>query len=209
MQTPSPLQLAQFRAHLKKFVEFTDDEWNVVTEKLYYRKLRKKELLVATGKVCTEVCFILNGSFRIFYIKDGIEHSNYFCFQNELISSYSSFLKQGPSAISINAMEDAELLCFSHTSWYALLSDERVAYRMERFGRLLGEYLICCYDDRVLSFLVQSPEERYIYMLDHQPELLQRIPQHYLANYLGITAVSLSRIRKRIFEARANKKMAS
>jgi CRP-like cAMP-binding protein len=73
-----------------------------------------------------------------------------------------------------------------------------VAPKMERFGRMVAEYLICCYEDRLVSFITQTPEERYRQLLQMQPDLLQRIPQHYVANYLGITPVSLSRIRKRM-----------
>jgi hypothetical protein len=80
---------------------------------------------------------------------------------------------------------------------------------MERFGRMIAEYLICCYEERVLSFLSQSPEERYLHLLESQPAFLQKVPQHYLANYLGIPPVSLSRIRKRIYNNSAKQKMVS
>ena len=209
MQTPSPLQLAQLRVNLKKFVEFTDEEWDVFCSFLYVRKLKKKELFISPGKVCNEVGFILKGAFRFYFIKDGIELSSYFCFQNEFISSYSSFLKRVPGNIYIDAMHDSEILCFTHASWLSMLTDARIAFKTEHFGRTLAEYYICCYEERVLSFLSQTPEERYIQLLESQPAFLQLVPQHYLANYLGITPVSLSRIRKRIIESRAGRKMAS
>lgn len=209
MQTPSALQLAQFRVQLKKFVEFTEDEWEIFTAHLYLRKIKKKELFITPGKICNEVAFIAKGSFRFYFIKDGVELSSYFCFQNEFISSYRSFLKRVPGGIYIDAMSDAEIICFSYTTWQELLLDPRINFKIEHFGRTIAEYYICCYEERVLSFLSQTPEERYIQLLDTQPELLQLIPQHYLANYLGITPVSLSRIRKRIFDARAKQKMAS
>ena len=209
MSTPLPLQLAQFRSHLRKFVEFADEEWEIFSEHLYLKKVKKKELLVSGDKVCNEVCFILKGSFRFYFLKDGIEISNYFCFQNELISSYSSFLKRTPSVINIEAMQDAELLCFSHASLQALLAHEKTAFKMERFGRTIAEYLICCYEERVFAFVTQTPEERYLQLVEQQSDFLQKIPQHYLANYLGITPVSLSRIRKRIVASRTRQKMAS
>lgn len=209
MSTPLPLQLAQYRSQLKKFVEFTDEEWEVFCEHLYIKKVKKKGLLISGDKVCNEVCFILKGSFRFYFVKDGIEISNYFCFQNELISSYGSFLKRTPSVINIEAMQDAELLCFTHASLQVLLANEKTAFKMERFGRTIAEYLICCYEERVFSFVAQTPEERYLQLLEQQPDFLQKIPQHYLANYLGITPVSLSRIRKRIIESHSRQKIAS
>ena len=209
MPALSTLHLQIFRKHLEAFVSFSDDEWTVFSSCLQLKSIKRKRQFSSQGKVCSEVGFILSGSFRFFFIKDGIEISNYFCFQNEFISSYRSFLKREPSLISIEAMEDSLLICFSHSSLQELLQDDRVALKMERFGRKIAEYLICCYEDRVVSFVTQSPEERYRLLLENGQDLLQRIPQHYIANYLGITPVSLSRIRKRIFGASKQQKLAS
>jgi hypothetical protein len=209
MEKPSQLELVQFRTALKRFVDFTDTEWQLFTGHLYRRSLNKKDVFVFADKVCDEIGFILKGSLRFYFVKDGIELSNYFCFENELISSYRSFLKGVPGGITIEAMEKSALICFSHASLQQLLSDENTAFKMERFGRTIAEYLICCYEERVFSFVTQTPEERYLQLLEQQPKFIQLIPQHYLANYLGITPVSLSRIRKRIFSARSSNKMAS
>jgi CRP-like cAMP-binding protein len=188
---------------MERFVIFTDPEWVLFSAQLYRRDLRKRETLVAQGQVCHEIGFILSGSCRFFFLKDGTEISNYFCFQGELVSSYQSFLKRAPSFPAIQALEDAVLLCFSHAGLQQLLQNPLVAPKMERFGRMVAEYLICCYEERMVSFITLNPEERYRQLLEKQPDLLQRIPQHYVANYLGITPVSLSRIRKRIAAAAA------
>ncbi len=206
--TPSPLQLAHYRSQLKRFAVFTDAEWQLFTERLYLRRLAKRELIATAGKVCTEVCFVYNGSARLFFTKDGVEISSYFSFQNDLVSSYRSFLKGTPSLVSIEAMEDTELLCFSHAALQELLQHPVTAYRMECFGRAVAEWLICCYEERTASFITQSAGERYASLLNEQPQFLERIPQRHLANYLGITPVSLSRIRRRMFTQKA-RRMAS
>ena len=209
MPVLSTLQLQIFRKHLEPLVSFSDDEWSIFSSYLQLKSIKKRRQFVSQGKVCNEVGFILSGSFRFFFVKDGIEISNYFSFQNELISSYRSFLKRQPSVTSIEAMEDSLLICFSHASLSALLNDDRIVLKMERFGRKIAEYLICCYEERVASFITQTPEERYRLLLENGQGLLQRIPQHYLANYLGITPVSLSRIRKRIFASGKQQQLAS
>lgn len=79
-----------------------------------------------------------------------------------------------------------------------MLANPIIALKMERLGRLMAEYIVICYEDRANSFVTQTPEERYLKFLETGKDILQRVPQHYIANYLGITAVSLSRIRKRI-----------
>jgi CRP-like cAMP-binding protein len=205
----SSLQFQIFRKQLESFVVFTDDEWKIFCDHLYPRSIKKRRKFVTEGKICSEVGFILNGSFRFYFVKDGMEISNYFCFQNEFISSYSSFLKREPGLINIEAMEDSLIICFSHQSIQQLLKDDRMVLKMERFGRKIAEYLICCYEERVVSFVTQTPEARYRLLLENGDGLLQRIPQHYLANYLGITPVSLSRIRKRIFTSKKQQKQAS
>lgn len=205
----SSLQLQIFRKHLEAFAVFTDDEWSVFCAHLYLKSVKKKKQFVAEGKECNEVGFILNGSFRFYFVKEGVEISNYFCFQNEFISSYRSFLRREKSVINIEAMEDSLLVCFSYSSLQELLNDKRVVLKMERFGRRIAEYLICCYEERVVSFVTQTPEERYRQLLENGNDLLQKIPQRYIANYLGITAVSLSRIRKRVFTSSKRQRLAS
>jgi CRP-like cAMP-binding protein len=115
---------------------------------------------------------------------------------------------RGP-IMNMETMEDSLLICFSHSSLQELLKDERIVLKMERFGRRIAEYLICCYEERVMSFVTQTPEERYRLLLENGQDLLQKIPQYYVANYLGITPVSLSRIRKRVFASSKKQKLAS
>jgi len=204
----SPLHLTKYRKHIEAYVTFTDEEWELFADHLYIKEVKKKECWVTSTHTCKEVGYILSGSFRFFFVRDGVEISNYFCFANELISAYGSFLKQQPGPGSIQAMEDATLICFSYNSLQELLNDERTAFKMERFGRKVAEYLICCFEERLTAFITQSPEQRYMDLLERNAELLQRIPQHYVANYLGITPESLSRIRKRLMNAKAKRAVA-
>ena len=148
--------------------------------------------------MCKELGFILAGSVRLYHLKDGEEITEYFCQEHEFISSYKSFLKQLPSVPSIQALEDLLLITLKHQALTQLYDNPIIGHKMERFGRRIAEELISCYEDRVLAFVTKSPEERYTSIIRCNPSMLQHIPQRYLANYLGITAVSLSRIRKRI-----------
>ncbi|WP_423147284.1 Crp/Fnr family transcriptional regulator [Rubrolithibacter danxiaensis] len=200
MKIVTERQLEIYRAFLTRYVTFTEEEWAIFQSFLQLKSIKKKENFVETGKVCTEVGFILEGSVRIYHIKDGQEITGYFCLENELISSYKSFLNQNPSNCYIEALENTEIIIFSKNALGQLLNNPLINYKMERFGRLVAEELLCCYDDRVFSFVTQTPEERYLQLLQYGRNILKRIPQHYIANYLGITPVSLSRIRKRILE---------
>jgi CRP-like cAMP-binding protein len=199
--TPESHHINQFRKAMEQFVLFTNGEWEIISHGLRLEKLKKKACLVESGKICKKVGFVLSGSLRNYHIKDGEEITGYFCIENDWVSAYKSFLTQKPSIITIETLEATELITFSHEQLQTWLQTTELAFKMERFGRLIAEYLICCYEDRVASFILQTAEERYLDLLQNGKNILQRIPQHYIANYLGITPVSLSRIRKRILES--------
>ncbi|MFD0793588.1 Crp/Fnr family transcriptional regulator [Mucilaginibacter litoreus] len=198
MDALSPAQLNQFRKHMAAFIEFDDAEWAICIQYLNVWQLKKKEHFIEAGEVCKTLGFVLSGSVRYYHLIDGNDITNYFSFENDYVSSYKSFLTGEPSINYIQALEPTTIITVSKKDWEAMLSNPILAYKIERFGRLLAEYYLICYEDRVTSFITQSPEERYLKLMETGRDILRRIPQHYVANFLGITPVSLSRIRRRI-----------
>ncbi|MFD2147601.1 Crp/Fnr family transcriptional regulator [Mucilaginibacter antarcticus] len=198
----SSAALIIFRKSLEKFVHFNEAEWIVFTQHLTFSTLKKKHYFAEYGRVCDKTAFIVSGSVRYFHIKDGVELTGYFSFENELTSSYKSYLTGQPSLTYIQALEDTRLINISKNDMELMLNNPLLAYKMERFGRMVAEHYLCCYEDRVASFITQSPEERYLQLLSTGKQVLQRMPQHYIANFLGITPVSLSRIRRRLIVSR-------
>jgi CRP-like cAMP-binding protein len=193
--------LTSFRKGISKFIELNEAEWDVFSRHLDFRQLKKKSFFAAAGIVCNEVGFVFSGSVRYFNIKDGEEITGYFSFENELTSSYRSFLTREPALNYIQALEDTQLVIISYKNMHAMQANPLLAYKMERFGRLVAEYYLICYEDRMTSFITKTPEERYLDLLSTGREIIQRMPQHYIAHFLGITPVSLSRIRRRIMKA--------
>ncbi len=190
-----------FRKGLEKFINFTDVEWDIVKAHLNLINLKKKKHFTEAGKICNEVGFVVTGSVRYYHIKDGEDITSYFSFENELVSSYKSFLRRESGITWIQALEDSQIVTISYTNMQRMLEHPALAYKMERMLRLVAEYYICCFEERMASFITQTPEERYLVLLETGREILQRMPQHYIANYLGITPVSLSRIRRRVLTA--------
>lgn len=136
--------------------------------------------------------------FRQFYTKDGEDKTTYFYFENHLISSYISCIMGIPSLLSIQALSNATCIIFPYKSLSDLF-DKSNAW--QKFGRHLAEYLFIGLEERMVSLLLQSPEERYVDLLNNgKNKIIERIPQHYIANYLGITPVSMSRIRNRLLK---------
>ncbi len=184
------------RTYIERFVKLSDEEWSVLEEQLYMEKISKKAFFITEGTRENKIGLVLRGSFRQFYTKEAEEKTTYFYFENHLVSSYISILQNQPSQLTIEALEDAEVLCFSAKTLQELYQTYPV-YQV--FGRKVAEYLAIGLELRMVSLLLDSPEERYVALLQsNKKKIIERIPQHYIASYLGITPVSLSRIRNRI-----------
>lgn len=193
----------KFREHIHQYVVLTDDEWNILSAYLEIITLKKKKNFAEPGKVCNHIGLVVKGAVRYFHVKDGEEITGYFSFEDEMLSSYKSFLTRQPGLFYIQALEDSQIVTLSHNALQEICFNQIMSFKMERFGRLMAEHYLICYEDRVASFITQTPEERYHKLLETGGEVMQRIPQHYIANYLGITPVSLSRIRRRIMKISA------
>lgn len=100
-----------------------------------------------------------------------------------------------PSQLSIETLTNSRLLVFTYPILQSLYTQSQ---QWEKFGRLIAEYIAMGLEERMVGLLMLSPEERYHQLLQsNKQKILERIPQHYIANYLGVTPVSLSRIRNR------------
>ena len=198
MDEVTDAQLKQFRDKLATFVEFNEAEWIVMTQYISVKQFKKKAFFVEPGEVCNYLGFVATGSVRYFHIIDGKDITNYFSFENDFVSSYKSFLTGEPCISYIEALEPSTILVVSKKNWEEMLSNPVLAYKIERLGRLIAEYYLICYEDRVTGFITQTPEKRYLQLVESGKDIIRRMPQHYIANFLGITPVSLLRMRKRI-----------
>lgn len=186
------------RAYLHRFVPgLTDADWHSLAVALRVRHLARGEHFIQAGDYLPVLALLLQGSCRLYYPRpDGEERTTYFFFENHLLGDYAGCLTGQPSKLSIQALVETELVVFDYAVLRRLY-DERPVY--ERFGRLLAEYHLLGTDERLTEQLLLSPEERYRALLaSGKTKILERIPQHLVANYLGITPVSLSRIRGRV-----------
>lgn len=181
---------------MHKLAVIPDEDWELIVPHLSLKAFRRHEYFAREEKTATDVAMVVQGSFRHFYTKDGEEKTTYFYFEEALMSAYISCITQKPSLLSIQALEEAEALVFPYKILLELFEKSKA---WERFGRKVAEYAMMGLEERMVGLLMQSPEERYIELLrSNKKKIIERIPQHYIANYLGITPVSLSRIRNRV-----------
>lgn len=193
----SPM-LHPLRAYIQRFIPaLTDAEWAPLAAALRPYQLARGTHFVEAGQRRPQLALLLRGACRLYYPRpDGEERTTYFFFENHLLGDYPGCLTGQPSQLSIQALTDCELLVFDYAVLQQLY-DAWPAY--ERFGRLVAEYHLLGTDARLVEQLLLSPEERYLALLrSGKTKILERIPQHLVANYLGITPVSLSRIRARV-----------
>lgn len=151
--------------------------------------------MVTAGEICRYVIFIETGLVRYYINKDGEDQTNYFNKEGDFVCYYPSFLPQKPSGVSIQALEDCVVWQVSFDGLQQFYKE--VEYG-ERFGRLGIEAVFVDVSAQLGSIYTDPPETRYKNFLDNYHAIVQRIPQYYIASYVGVKPQSLSRIRKRL-----------
>ncbi|MDX2002094.1 MAG: Crp/Fnr family transcriptional regulator [Chitinophagales bacterium] len=166
-------------------------------------RLKRKEHLLREGEVCSFSAFISSGCLRYYYLVDGEERTGQFFFENSWYSDYESFLSRQPSLQNIQALETTEVLTVSREQWERMYVEHP---RFERFGRLMAERAFLGLRSKTKLLTLASPEERYQQLMAERPLLFERVPLKHIASYLSVKPESLSRIRKRLLEARRPQK---
>lgn len=193
--------LASYREKIKDLITFNEDEWGVFIQFLKIKKLKKNQYFAETGKTCKELGFIVRGAVRFCNVIDGNEITGYFCFENNFVTALKSYLNEEPCLYDIKTLEETLFVTISKKDIEFMFGHPLLSRKIERFGRLISEKFNILFEDRIKSFVVKTPEERYLDLLQSGKHIINRIPVQYIAQFIGITPVSLSRIRKRILEA--------
>lgn len=154
--------------------------------------LKKGHQVVKEGQYADQLYFILTGSMRAYYFKDGKDITDWFAFENDFVSSISSFFLDIPSEHYMELIEDSTLLEFKRADM-ALLSEKH--HDIERLARLSITKTMLKLQRRIVSLQFKTSKQRYYALLQEHPEIELRVPLGHIASYLGITQETLSRIR--------------
>jgi CRP-like cAMP-binding protein len=177
-------------------VNLTEDEQEICKSLLVSKKLRKKQYLLQEGDVAKYSAFVEKGALRSYTIDDkGSEHIIQFAIEGWWISDIYSFLTGEPSTYNIEALEDCELLTLTKAAQEELV--EKVP-KFERYLRILMQGAYIALQRRMTGTLVHTAEEKYLSLTKAYPDIIQRVPQHMIASYLGVTPETLSRIRRQM-----------
>jgi len=158
------------------------------------KEIASKTVLLHEGDISNNIYFIKKGCLREWFNKDGKDITFQFFFERQPVASIDSFMNQKPSLFTIESIEPSTVLTITKENFEELLLNypefntgfqDFIFQRFRNYGQLF------------LSRIKDTPQERYSDLLKNHPEIIKRVPQHYIASYLGVTPISLSRIRNR------------
>jgi len=184
--------MTQLFQYFKKFNSLSKEAEQAITEISSIVTIKKNKDLQPIGHTCKTIYFIKKGVARIYYFKDGIDITESFFFESGIIARVESLFTGKPSRKAIQILEDAEIIAINANQLFKLYDDFP---EIERLFRKIFEAAYVETLNRIEGIQFHTAEERYKALISEAPNVLQRVPLKYVASYLGITQVSLSRIR--------------
>lgn len=181
---------------ISKYVSISEDEKNALISLDIFRSVKKGTTLLKEGQNSTDGYFVLKGCIRTYYIIDGEEKTTAFYTEMEGLTPHCVTSK-APSDYYIACVEDS-IMTVANPDMEAEIFEKFPKF--ETLCRILSEELLAKQQINFDEFKTSSPEQRYLNLLQKRPDLIQRVPQHQLASFLGIKPQSLSRLRARILE---------
>ncbi|WP_029295645.1 Crp/Fnr family transcriptional regulator [Chryseobacterium hispalense] len=184
----------QVRQVMQQMINITEEELESFLNKTSIKTFKRQEIVSMPDSIPNNIFFINKGIIRVFITdSEGTEHTIHFALENQFIADYSNFIKQKPSFYTLQALEETEVVILSRKTieWgYNNLTEG------QKMGRLVAEYYFIYQDDRIKNTYTRTPKQRYDNITDIFPNIHNRVPQHMIASYLGITPIHLSRLKK-------------
>ena len=184
-----------FIEFIRKIISFSTDEIKIVEPLFVEHHLKRGEFWIKEGEFKDDLLFVNKGMFRAFFMKGDFEKTFDLIAENQVFTSANCYSLGVPSRDYIQAVEETHFCSISKENLEIMFAH---SVKWERAGRIIAEFYTVEQENRIRSFIVDTAQERYKSLAKSRPELIQRTPQIYLANYLGITPQSLSRLRRNI-----------
>lgn len=185
----------EIHRYVARFVQLTSNELAILDRCLEHRMIPKKTMLLRPGDVCDFEGYINKGCIREYFIdRKGVELTMEFAVEDWWVSDITSFESQSPSGMFIETLEDSEMLMLSRSSKELLLKE---VPKLERMFRLMIQRHLTVVQNRLFKTMSDTAMDKYVAFMKRYPTISQRVPQHYIASYLGISPEFLSRLRKK------------
>jgi len=181
--------------YMNNFVTLSEIEAIQLLDTLITKNFKKGDFLIKEGQIKQLCCFVLKGCLREYYIVDGEEKTTQFYTEGQPVIPHEGSASMTPSKLYITFVEDSVAIVGSK------IDDKEFKIEFPRINDMSDKSMEkewASSQEHFANFIIKSPEERYLYLVQTLPDLIDRVPQYHLASYLGIKPESLSRIRKRI-----------
>jgi CRP-like cAMP-binding protein len=180
------------RQHIEKFSPLTDEEFDFVFSHFTLKKLKKGDLLIREGEEVSNHHLVFSGCLKAYHI-DNLNriHVIRFALKDWWITDFEAFYMKTKATLTVDCIEDCELLCLSHENRTKLCKE---IHAIEHFFHQKLTFSFVTLHQRVLSLLNNNAKERYETMIQQYPEIIQKVPKHLIASYLGVTRETLSRL---------------
>lgn len=183
------------RNTLSPGINLTEVQWDFVLSHYKSKTTKRNEILLEKGKVSQYLYFVVKGCLRIFLIDDnGQEATRFLIFEGSFGTAFPSFVLREPSAAAIQSIEPSELLMISHNDYQKLMDAVPGWERMNRLG-LQQDYIDAII--RIESLITMDAKERYDILMKRNPKMIQRLPSKIVADYLGLSQETLSRLKSK------------
>lgn len=190
----------KFAELFKGLFSFTDAEFSRLISFFYSKTLLKKEYYLRAGEYCISKAYLNKGCARNFIVdEEGRERILFFAFEDWWIGDFESYYSGKPGASYVQMLEDSELLLIPKDKFEAL---EREIPKLKQWYTYKMSRSASASIKRIEEMKTLSVEERYLNLLEKQPQIFQRVPLQYIASFLNIEPPSLSRMRKRLAKKR-------
>lgn len=186
--------MEQIRQVMTQMIAVSEAELDDFLSRAFVKTFRRYETLSQPDAVPNEVFFVNKGVIRVLIAdNEGDEHTVHFALENQFIADYSNFMLKQPAMYTLQALEEVEVVVLPRSAieWgYQHLKEG------QKMGRLIAEFYFVYQDNRIKNMYARTPKQRYDSITDVFPNIHNRVPQHMIASYLGITPVHLSRLKK-------------
>lgn len=196
----------QFMVYLQKLTDITEEEFNrYLLPVCQVRKFGKKELISKAGEIENYFNFIVKGLARKYYSKGHHEINTQISFEGQMLLCQESFHSRQPSEYTIESIEPVVMVSISYDDSEKMFASSQ---RMEKMGRMIVTYSMVIKDKWQMQLVKMTPRERFIQFVTKNPELMQRVPQKFLASYLNIKPETFSRFKHLLRQQQGHKKNA-
>jgi CRP-like cAMP-binding protein len=180
------------RQHIEKVSKLSTDEFEYVYSHFEIKKIKKGDFLIRAGEKVMHHHLVFKGCLKAYYIDDSDKiHIIRFAIKDWWITDFKAFYTETSSNLYVDCIEDAELLCISHENRTKLCKE---LHSIEHFFHTKITLSFVTLHERVLYLLNNNAREKYEMMLKQYPEIIQKVPKHFIASYLGVTRETLSRL---------------